>query len=262
MSCDPRIAAISRRLDGVSRVVAVTGGKGGIGKSLIASTLALALADRRCRVGLLDLDLTGPCAHLILGAEGASPVEEFGLRPPRVHGLQFMSVTHFIGSDPAPLRGADVTNAMIELLAITRWDELDVLLVDMPPGLGDAALDAIRLIERASYLVVATPSKVVLETVRRTVGLLAQTGVSIEGIVENMARDALEDVASLAAATGLPFLGSLPFDRDVEDAIGHPSRLSGTVFAAAVGELAQRLARDSTGQSEASSERRYQEPLR
>ena len=101
---DPRLPLIERRLGRIRRILAVTGGKGGVGKSMVASTLALILAEMAQRVGLLDLDFTGPCDHTILGIEGVFPEEHVGLVPPEVHGLRFMSVTHFVGAEPAPLR--------------------------------------------------------------------------------------------------------------------------------------------------------------
>jgi ATP-binding protein involved in chromosome partitioning len=186
---DPRLAVVERRLEGVERIVAVTGGKGGIGKTLVASTVALALARSGRRAGLLDLDLTGPSDHVVLGVEPGFPREEFGVEPPEVHGVRFMSITCFAGDTPAPLRGADVTDALLELLAITRWGELDTLVVDMPPGLGDTLLDAVRLVGRAEHLLVATASRVVLETVRKNLQLLLRMGASVAGVVETMSRD-------------------------------------------------------------------------
>ena len=132
---DPRTTVVSKRLRSVKRILAVTGGKGGVGKSLVASTLALSLAGQGRRAGLLDLDLTSPSDHLILGCDTRFPDEEFGVEPLSHHGIHFMSVACFAGGAPTPLRGADVTNALIELLAITRWGELDALVIDMPPGM-------------------------------------------------------------------------------------------------------------------------------
>ncbi len=238
---DPRLAQIDVCLRDVRRVVAVTGGKGGIGKTLVASILALDLARAGRRVGLLDLDLTGPCDHLVLGVEGVFPREEAGIVPPLTHGIHFMSITHFSGAEPAPLRGADVSNALIELLAITRWGVLDVLVIDMPPGLGDAALDTVRLLGRAEFLVVATAARVVRETVKRTLRLLDQVGVGVLGVVENMARDGGDGVEELAAEFGVPLLGVLPFDGEVEEAMGDAERLASTSFARALARVAALL---------------------
>ena len=236
---DPRPAIIDKRLHQVGRIIAVTGGKGGIGKSLVASTLALSLEEAGRRVGLLDLDLTGPCDHVILGVEDLFPIEEFGLEPPVAHGVRFMSIAFFTGARPAPLRGADVSNALIELLAITQWGPLDYLVVDMPPGLGDTTLDAFRLLPRAEFLVVATGSRVVLETVRRTLELLTRHRAAMLGVVENMKHGDSAAVEEMAAGFQVPFLGALPFDPQVEEGIGAVELLRRTAFAAAVRELVE-----------------------
>ena len=237
---DPRLAVIEQRLERVGRIVAVTGGKGGIGKSVVSSTLALTLGES-ARVGLLDLDLTSPCDHLILGVDGQFPEEKAGIVPPVVHGVHFMSVSYFSGSHPAPLRGQDFSSALIELLAITRWGELDVLVVDMPPGIADAALDAVRLLRRAEHLVVATDSRIVVETVQRTLVLLKQIGAPVIGLVENMQRGEGEQVRALARDNGVPYLGAVPFDPAVEEATGAPDRLAATEVARALRGLSQRL---------------------
>jgi len=241
VSTDPRLAAIGCRLREVGRIVAVTGGKGGIGKSLVASMLAATLARGGRRVGLLDLDLTGPCDHLILGAAIGFPSEEFGIDPHEVHGVRFMSVASFGADVAVPLRGGETTDALIELLAITRWGELEILVIDMPPGLGDTTLDTVRLIGRAEFLVLTTPSLVVLETVRRTLGLLARTGSDMLGVVQNMTRDSSERAQALSTQAGIPFLGTLPFDGSIEPALGDIEKLLSTAFADATGELAHRV---------------------
>jgi ATP-binding protein involved in chromosome partitioning len=231
---DPRRAGIAARLERVERILAVTGGKGGIGKSLISSTLALVLSERGLRTGLLDLDLTGPSTHVFLGFKTRLPDEEFGIEPPTHHGVRCMSIAHFAGETPAPLRGEDASNALMELLAITRWGELDVLVIDMPPGLGDATLDALRLLRRAEFLVVATPSRVVLETVRKSLRMLTELGTSVVGVLENMRREGSASVEDLARSFGVPFLGSLPFDESLEEATGDVSRLTATPVVAAL----------------------------
>ncbi len=231
---DPRRAGIERRLHSVKRIVAVTGGKGGIGKSLISSALALVLSERELSTGLLDLDLTGPCDHVFLGFETGLPSEVFGIEPVIHHGIRCMSMAHFVGERPVPLRGEDVSNALVELLAVTRWGELDVLVVDMPPGLGDAMLDALRLLRQAEFLVVATGSRVVLETVRRTLRMLSENGANVLGVLENMQREESVGVEELARCFGVPFLGSLPLDGGLEEAMGDVARLAATPVVAAL----------------------------
>jgi ATP-binding protein involved in chromosome partitioning len=157
---DPRLEVIDKRLENVKTLVPVSGVKGGIGKSLVASTLALTLSEMGYRVGLMDLDFSGPSTHIILGISGVYPEEERGIVPPDVHGIKFLSIIYYAGDNPSPLRGVDISNAMIELLAITQWGSLDFLIVDMPPGIGDIILDTIRLMKRAEFLIVTTPSKV------------------------------------------------------------------------------------------------------
>jgi ATP-binding protein involved in chromosome partitioning len=223
---DLRLATVDSRLEGAKRIIAVTGGKGGIGKSLVSSALALVLADQGQKTGLLDLDLTGPTDHIILGFETGFPSEEIsGIDPPVLHGIKCMSIAHFAKESPAPMRGEDVTNALLELLAITRWGELDTLVIDMPPGLGDATLDTVRLLKRAEYLIVSTDSKVVVETVRKTLGFLTSLRRPIAGVIENMRRRDSTTVADLAASFGVPLLGALPYDEDLEDATGDAKRL-------------------------------------
>ena len=238
---DPRFAAVDARLEGVDRILAVTGGKGGIGKSFVASTLAAILGGNGRRVGLLDLDFTSPSDHVILGFETGVPSEEFGIDPHVHQGVHTMSIAHFAGDAPAPLRGDDVTNALLELLAITNWGALDTLVIDMPPGLGDAALDTIRLLGRAEYLVVAQPSKVVLESVRRAMGLLRSIEAPMLGVVENMQRKDTAAVDAVAKAFDLPVLGRLPYDEAVEDALGDVPRLLETQPAMALRDVAQSL---------------------
>jgi len=238
---DPRYAAVDRRLADARRVLAVTGGKGGIGKSMVASTLALLLARRGLRAGLLDLDLTSPTDHVILGLGDRFLTEEFGVEPPVVEGVHLMSVSFLVGDRPAPLRGDDITNAILEILAITRWQNLDALVIDMPPGLGDATLDVIRLIRKAEYLMVANGSRVVRETVRRMARFLGELEVPVVGMVENMARGDSGAVRAMADEFDLPLLGSLPWDEAVEDAVGDPDALAKTRFAAALGRVADGL---------------------
>ncbi|MEM2930145.1 MAG: P-loop NTPase, partial [Thermoproteota archaeon] len=135
---DPRISIIDERMRRVRRIIAVSSGKGGVGKSLLASTLALNLARKGYRVGLFDLDFTSPSTHIILGLKEARPVEDRGVILPLIHGLRYMSIIYYSSGRATPLRGTDFSNALIELLSITNWGELDFLVLDMPPGIGDA----------------------------------------------------------------------------------------------------------------------------
>lgn len=244
---DPRLAAAARNLAGIQAVLAVTGGKGGVGKSLVAATLALARSRAGRQVGLLDLDLTAPTAHVVLGSAGGFPREEDGIEPLACHGLRFLSVEPFARAAPIPLRGPEQGEVLRELLAITRWGELDLLVVDMPPGLGDPALDLVRLLPGARFLVVGAASRMVRETVRRCLAFLTDAGVPVAGVVENLARPEAaatgggESLRRLAGSHRVPWLGTLPFDPAVEAALGDPERLLATAFGEAVAALDARL---------------------
>lgn len=258
---DPRPAVIERRLRGVRRIVAVTGGKGGIGKSSVAVGLALGLAADEARVGLLDLDLWGPSDHVILGVARPGLGEDGGLVPDVVAGVRFMSIASIVGDDPALLRGDDISNAVLELLAVTIWDDLDVLVVDMPPGFGDTLLDAARYLPRAEYVVVTTPSELTLVTTRKMVELLRRLDLPVLGLVENLRREGdargirrpgtrgdlpgtrvdLPGAGSAARGGDLPLLGTIDFDGRYEASLGNPERLRATAFYRDVRGVAARL---------------------
>ena len=234
---DPRPGLISRRLEGVDEIIAVSSGKGGVGKSIVASTLALHLAEKGHSVGLLDLDFTSPATHVILGIDDLFPEEEYGILPPVAHGIKYMSITFFALDKPAPLRGADVSDAIIELLAITRWGDLDRLVIDLPPGLGDATLDVIRFVEGIRFLVVTTPSKVAYETVRKQLTLLKMLRVPVIGVVENMARKPSDYVSLNVENDGALYLGAIGYDEGLEESIGDEARLKETKFYAEASKL-------------------------
>jgi ATP-binding protein involved in chromosome partitioning len=230
-------------LGNVGRIVAVSSGKGGVGKSLVASTLALALTKQGYEVGLFDLDFTSPSTHVILGIEGVQPKEDKGIVPPVVNGLRYMSIVYYSGDYASPLRGADVSNALIELLSITRWGKLDFLVIDMPPGIGDATLDLIRLIKNVEFLVVTTSSQLAFETVRKLLKLLKELKVPVAGVVENMKMGDSENIQQQTRKLGLIFLGEIPYDTQVEEAIGNKNRLASTVLAKKVEEIASKICR-------------------
>ena len=238
---DPRTSVISERLSEIGRIIAVSSGKGGVGKSLVATTLALTLARRGCRVGLFDLDFTSPSTHIILGAGDAKPTEEKGLVPPVVSGLEYMSLIYYVGDKAAPLRGADTSNALIELLAVTRWGKLDFLVIDMPPGIGDAVLDLIRLVGNIEFLIVTTPSQLAFETVKKFACLLKELKVPVLGVVENMKMNEAESIRIQTERLGLPFLGEIAFDPKVEEAIGDEAKLLKTAIAQKTSEITASL---------------------
>jgi ATP-binding protein involved in chromosome partitioning len=236
---DPRTSIINERLTRISRIVAVSSGKGGVGKSMLATTLALTIAQNGCKVGLFDLDFTSPSTHVILGAQNVQPKEEKGIVPPIVHNLAYMSLVYFVGDNPAPLRGTDISNALIELLAITQWGLLDFLIIDMPPGIGDVILDLIRLIKRIEFLIVTTPSLLAFQTVKKQVLLLNELKMPIIGVIENMKMDVSEDIEVETGKLGLKYLGEIPYDPKVEGAIGNEKELLNTVIAKKLRKIAK-----------------------
>ena len=223
---DPRTSVINQRLAKINRIIAVSSGKGGVGKSMVASGLALSLAKDGCRVGLFDLDFTGPSTHIILGTPpNLQPKEDKGIVPPTFEGLEYMSLVYFVGDNPAPLRGADVSNALIEILSVTQWGTLDYLVIDMPPGIGDAVLDLVRLVRGIEFLIITTPSLLAFEVVKKQVALLCELKMPIIGVVENMKMDKANSVQVETEKLGLNYLGAIPYDSQVEAAIGNPAKL-------------------------------------
>ncbi|MFW6117744.1 MAG: P-loop NTPase [Thermoproteota archaeon] len=222
---DPRISVITNRLEGIDNLIAVSSGKGGVGKSLIASSLAAILARRGHKVGLFDLDFTSPSTHLILGVRNLQPEEEQGIIPPQVQGMRYMSMVYYSKNYASPLRGTDVSNALVELLAITRWGDLDFLVIDTPPGIGDATLDIIRFIDRIKFMVITTPSKLAFETVRKLLDLLSELDVPVLGVIENMKRDESRFIQRKVEDRAIKYLGRIPFDPKLEGVIGDVDEL-------------------------------------
>jgi len=239
---EPRPSVIQTRLKDVNQVIAVASGKGGVGKSMVASTLALSLAKQGKKVGLLDLDLYGPSSHLILGfSPDGFPDEEHGIIPQEIKGIKFMSLVYFSEDKPGAFRGDDVTNIILELLAITRWDDLDYLILDLPPGIGDETLDVISYIPQTKFLVVTTSSKVAFGAVEKLLKILIEGKLPLLGVVENMARDSSDYISKEVSKLDLDYLGSLSYDASVEDVIGSPMKLLETTFAKDVQKVSRKL---------------------
>jgi ATP-binding protein involved in chromosome partitioning len=228
---DPRLNVIDERLSGVKRIIAISGGKGGVGKSSVSSMLALVFKDMGKKVGFLDLDLSGPTDHLILGVGDIFPEEEKGILPPDVNGIEFMSIVYFTGENPLPFRGEDFSNAIIELLAITKWEQLDYLIIDMPPGIGDATLDVIRVIKNIEFIMVGNQSKLTLETLKKVLLMCKEAKKKIIGVIENMAASDIKAKENKLASFGVPFLGRIGFDNEYEYSIGNVDKLLKTGFA-------------------------------
>jgi len=238
---DPRTSVIVERMKDVKKVIAVSSGKGGVGKSLVASTLALVMAQKGYKVGLFDLDFTSPSTHVILGVGDVRPIEQKGIIPPKVHGLKYMSIIYYSGDLAVPLRGADVSNALIELLAITKWGSLDCLILDMPPGIGDVTLDLVRLMKRIEFLIVTTSSQLAFETVKKLIDLLESLKIPVIGLVENMKMDNSETIQRSTEKMGLKFLAAIPYDSKVEESMGKTRELLRTTVSKKIESMLSKI---------------------
>ena len=228
---DVRTTVIDKRLKKIKRIISVASGKGGVGKSLIATSFALTLTKKGYKVGLLDLDIYGPSSHIILGINDFSfPKEEKGIIPHELYGIKFMSIVYFSQDKPAALRGTDITNVIIELLSITIWGELDFLIIDMPPGIGDETLDVIHLIKKSEFIVVTTPSKVALGPVDKLLNILNELKLPILGIIENMKNNNLTIIKDYTKEKDFKYLGSVSYDLNLENSIGFTDKLMNTIF--------------------------------
>jgi ATP-binding protein involved in chromosome partitioning len=173
----------------VKNIIAVASGKGGVGKSTTAANLALALAAEGARVGVLDADIYGPSQPMMLGIN-RRPESDDGqtMEPLENHGVQVMSIGFLINQDEAMIwRGPMATQALEQLLRQTNWQELDYLVVDMPPGTGDIQLTLSQRVPMTGAVIVTTPQDIALIDARKAVTMFEKVGVPILGVVENMA---------------------------------------------------------------------------
>jgi len=180
----------------------------------------------------------------VLGAHGIFPEEDMGVVPPAIEGVKLMTPAFYAGDNPLPLRGSEVTDAIIELLTITRWGDLTVLFVDLPPGTGEEVLDVTRLIPKAEVVLVSTPSKLSLNGVSRLALLLRELRVKILGVVENMSSGESSLVRKHFEELGVKYLGWLPFDPRLEECVGRPKLLLETSFAKKICGIASGILRD------------------
>ena len=176
-------------LKGVKNIIAVASGKGGVGKSTTAANLALALAQEGAKVGLLDADIYGPSIPQMMGLAGQQPESDDGktMHPLKAHGVQTMSIGFMIDVDsPMVWRGPMVTQALEQLLNQTNWDDLDYLVVDMPPGTGDTQLTLAQKVPVTGAVIVTTPQDIALIDARKGLKMFEKVGIPILGLVENM----------------------------------------------------------------------------
>ena len=228
---DPRLSIIDKRLGNIDKIIVVLSGKGGVGKSLIASVLSLIFAREGFKTGLFDLDFTSPTTHIVLGVNNLYPTEDKGIVPPEIYGIKYMSLIFYLGNQISPLRGTDLSSAFLELLAITRWGNLNFLIMDMPPGISDLMLDVLKYIKRANFLIVTSQSKMAFETVKKLINLLRNLKAPIIGVIENMKISSSTYIKREVKALGENFLGEIHFDAEVENSLGNVNKLLKTRFA-------------------------------
>ena len=236
-------------LPGVKNIIAVASGKGGVGKSTTAANLALALAAEGARVGILDADIYGPSQPTMLGIKGKPESADGKLMEPLLaHGLQIMSIGFLVEEDQAMIwRGPMATQALEQLLRQTRWQDLDYLVVDMPPGTGDIQLTLSQRVPVTGAVIVTTPQDIALIDAKKGLKMFDKVGVPILGIVENMAVHICTQCGhaehifgadggkAMAKQYGIAYLGGLPLAMSIRQQAdeGRP-----TVVAEPEGEIA------------------------
>ena len=251
------------RPEHVRAVLAVASGKGGVGKSTVSVNLACALAARGLRVGLLDADVYGPSAPVMLGLKGAPEYRDGKMVPHEAWGLKANSVGLLVDADQAMIwRGPMASQALTQLLSETRWGTeerpLDVLVVDLPPGTGDVQLTLVQKTRLDGAVIVSTPQEVALADARRAVAMFGKIGTPVLGLVENMAffpdpsTGAPIEIFGRGGARaeaerlGAPFLGEIPIDPALRQGADQGRPLVATApesaTARAFAEIAERVA--------------------
>jgi len=215
----------------IRNVVAVGSGKGGVGKSTTSVNLAVALQQLGARVGLLDADIYGPSVPAMMGLSGRpeSP-DNKSIEPPRAFGVDTMSIGYLIDDEtPMIWRGPMATSAMTQFFNDTLWDDLDVLLIDLPPGTGDIQLTLTQKIPLAGAVIVTTPQDIATLDARKALKMFEKVEVPVLGIVENMAVHTCSNCGhvehlfgagggeKMAAQYAVPLLGSLPLQIDIRE---------------------------------------------
>ena len=219
----------------LTRVYAVASGKGGVGKSSVTVNLAASLTARGLSVGVLDADIYGHSVPRMLGNDARPTQVEKMIMPPQAHGVKFISIAQFTqGNTPVVWRGPMLHRALQQFLADVFWGDLDVLLLDLPPGTGDVAISVAQLIPSAEILVVTTPQQAAAEVAERAGAIALQTRQRVAGVVENMSwlelpngtrmdifgsggGQDVSDRLTKAVGASVPLLGQIPLDTAVRE---------------------------------------------
>ena len=226
------------KMEGVKHIIAVTSGKGGVGKTTVSINLAVALHQLGAKVGILDSDITGPNCPLMLGVDGYEPqAKDNKIIPAENHGVKCISMAFFVAKDtPLIWRGPMLDKAIKQFLSDVEWGELDYLIVDMPPGTGDAQLTMVQSTDMSGGVIVTTPQEVALLDGRKGLAMFTQMNVPVLGFIENMSyfqppgtEEQFEIFGrgggqKLAEEYEVPFLGEVPLDPAIREGgdIGEP----------------------------------------
>lgn len=247
-------------IPGVKHCIAIASGKGGVGKSTVSVNLALALAQTGARVGLMDADVYGPSIPLMMGVQGEQPLTANSkILPIQRHGVSLMSLGFLLQEGQAVLwRGPMVAGTVKQLLEDVLWDELDYLLVDLPPGTGDAPMSLAQLVPLTGVVLVTTPHHVAANIAGKSIQLFRRLNTPLLGVVENMAGYRCPGCGTvtrvfsgmtgeqLANEYGMPFLGSIPLDPEISHSSdeGEPALVANpeSGYAAEFRDIAGRLA--------------------
>jgi ATP-binding protein involved in chromosome partitioning len=250
-------------VEGVRNIIAVSSGKGGVGKSTVAVNVAVALAKNGARVGLMDADVYGPNVPIMLGVSDRQPeVDVNKLVPIEAYGVRIMSMAFLQpGDKPMIVRGPILHGLVKQFLSDVRWGELDYLIVDMPPGTGDVQLSLAQLVPVQGAVLVTTPQNVAVADVRRALRMFETVAVPVLGIVENMSYFVAPDTGTrynifgegggqrLADMYGVPFLGAVPLGMEVREGgdsgvpvlVSHPDSPQSQAFSHVAEEVARQV---------------------
>jgi ATP-binding protein involved in chromosome partitioning len=245
----------------IRNAIAVASGKGGVGKSTVAVNLAVGLAQCGARVGLLDADIYGPNVPTMMGVDRLPPIDDGKMIPAEAYGVKIMSIGFLVKPDqPLIWRGPMLHSAIRQFLTDVAWGELDYLIIDLPPGTGDAALSLAQSLPLSGAVIVTLPQQVSLDDARRGLEMFRQLDVNIFGVVENMSYLELPDGTRmdifgagggerLANESQTPFLGAIPMDPTVRQGgdagkpviVSHPDSVVAKALRQITNEVAARV---------------------
>jgi ATP-binding protein involved in chromosome partitioning len=254
-------------LPDVKNTIAIASGKGGVGKSTVSANLAVALAGEGARVGLLDADVYGATIPTVMGTAEPPTIDQVNQRllPVRAHGVDLISMALLTGPDQKAVvwRGPMVGKVVIQMVSDVVWGQLDYLLIDLPPGTGDASLSLAQAVALTGVAVVCTPQRMAVDIAVKAVAMFRQLNVKVLGLVENMSYYECEcgrrhhpfssgGAKAASAELGIPFLGALPLDDAIREGAdsGRPAAaVPGSLQAEAFRQLARQLAAQVSVQS-------------